>query len=58
MDLYDDNRTLVYESMVARRGRSDAGFSTWLDQNLALLDNYRACRYSSNDKPSLQCSQS
>ncbi|KAF7424638.1 hypothetical protein PC9H_009946 [Pleurotus ostreatus] len=40
MDLYDDNRTLVYESMVARRGRSDAGFSTWLDQNLALLDNY------------------
>ncbi|KAF4571140.1 hypothetical protein EYR36_008468 [Pleurotus pulmonarius] len=40
MDLYDDNRTLVYEGTVARRGRSDAGFSTWLDQNLALLDNY------------------
>ncbi|KAF5327789.1 hypothetical protein D9619_004947 [Psilocybe cf. subviscida] len=41
MDLYDDSRTLVYSGPVARRSKSDTGFSDkWLDYSAALLDNY------------------
>lgn len=40
MDLYDESRTLVHSSDVARRMRTDTGFSEWADMNLALLDNY------------------
>ena len=41
MDLYDDSRTLVYSGPVARRSKSETGFSDkWLDYSAALLDNY------------------
>ncbi|KAJ8508807.1 hypothetical protein ONZ45_g8965 [Pleurotus djamor] len=50
LDLYDDSRTLVYEGPIARRGRSDTGFSTWLDQSLALLDNYLLINQEQKDR--------
>lgn len=40
MDLYNESRSLVYSSTLARRLRSEMG-STWVDLHVALLDNYR-----------------
>jgi hypothetical protein len=40
MDLYDDSRTLVYSSSVARRVRAEASFHEWDDLVISLLDNY------------------
>jgi hypothetical protein len=40
MDLYDESRTLLYSSSVARRVRSEASFHEWDDLVMSLLDNY------------------
>lgn len=40
MDFYDESRTLVYSSSVARRVKSEASFHEWEDLALSLLDNY------------------
>lgn len=45
MDLYDQSRTLVHSSPVARRVRSETRFHEWDDLVASLLDNY--CRQSS-----------
>ncbi|KAI0322603.1 hypothetical protein OF83DRAFT_1049094 [Amylostereum chailletii] len=39
LDLYDDSRTLVYSSALARRQRSD-NWNSWTDLMGVLLDNY------------------
>ncbi|KAI5892712.1 uncharacterized protein SCHCODRAFT_02501635 [Schizophyllum commune H4-8] len=40
LDLYNDNRTLVYAGPASRRNRQDATFSGWTDLYVALLDHY------------------
>ena len=41
MDLFTENRSLVYLGPVLRRGKSDTGLTTvWSDLVAALLDNY------------------
>ena len=41
MDLFSENRSLVYRTPVLRRGRSGTGLTTaWSDLVAALLDNY------------------
>ncbi|KZS88061.1 hypothetical protein SISNIDRAFT_460111 [Sistotremastrum niveocremeum HHB9708] len=40
MDLYSDNRTLVYQGPLARRQRSETDWHGWHDMEVALLDNY------------------
>ena len=42
LDLYNDNRTLVYAGPAARRNRQDATFSGWTELYVALLDHYCA----------------
>ena len=40
LDLYDESRTLIYSSPLARRYRGEVGYN-WADLHVALLDNYR-----------------
>ncbi|KAI0091299.1 hypothetical protein BDY19DRAFT_1033671 [Irpex rosettiformis] len=39
LDLYDESRTLLYQSTLARRYKAEVGYS-WADLHVALLDNY------------------
>ncbi|KAL1739958.1 hypothetical protein HDZ31DRAFT_48462 [Schizophyllum fasciatum] len=40
LDLYNDNRTLVYAGPAVRRNHQDATFSGWSELYIALLDHY------------------
>ncbi|XP_006459443.1 hypothetical protein AGABI2DRAFT_201698 [Agaricus bisporus var. bisporus H97] len=51
MDFYDESRTLVYSSSVARRVKSEASFHEWEDLALSLLDNYVLITREENSKP-------
>ncbi|TRM64679.1 hypothetical protein BD626DRAFT_547079 [Schizophyllum amplum] len=40
LDLYNDNRTLVYAGSTLRKTREDSTFTGWSDLHVALLDHY------------------